>query len=81
LIKRRNAELRALAAEKAARFRASHVGREMTVLTLHRQEEGVTPAISDNYLRVSIPGNLPANQWMRVRATGLIGGGIAAVPA
>jgi threonylcarbamoyladenosine tRNA methylthiotransferase MtaB len=81
LIKRRNAELRALAAEKAARFRASQVSREMTVLTLHRQEEGVTPAISDNYLRVSIPGNLPANQWTRVRATVLIGRGIAAVPA
>ncbi len=76
VIKQRNAELRALAAEKAARFRASQVGREMTVLTLHRQEEGTTPAISDNYLRVSIQENLPANQWLRMRATGLLRDGL-----
>ena len=79
-IKQRNAELRALAAEKAARFRASQVGREMTVLTLRRQEQGTTPAISDNYLRISIQGNLPANQWLRVRATGLSREGISGQP-
>ncbi len=80
IIKQRNAELRALAAEKAARFRASQVGREMTVLTLHQHEEGTTPAISDNYLRVSIKGNLSANQWLRIRATGLNREGVSGEP-
>ncbi len=80
VIRQRNAELRALAAEKAARFRAFQVGREMTVLILHRQEEGTTPAISDNYLRVSLQRNLPANEWLRIRATGLSRDGLIGEP-
>lgn len=40
VIKRRSGELRALAAEKAAAFRAAQLGRTLRVLTLNRSSEG-----------------------------------------
>lgn len=74
-IKNRARELRALAESKAAAFRRSQIGRTASVLTLQRNEnhrnekdqEGFTPALSSNYLRVRVPGNWPANQWHEVK--------------
>jgi threonylcarbamoyladenosine tRNA methylthiotransferase MtaB len=66
VIKRRARELRALAAEKAGAFRAAQEGRTHRVLTLHRQGELWTAAISGNYLTVRVAGHWPANQWMSV---------------
>ena len=73
-IKNRARELRALAERKAAAFRNSQIGRTARVLTLHRNEthrnekgqEGFTPALSSNYLRVRVPGKWPPNQWHEV---------------
>ena len=70
-IKNRARELRALAETKAAVFRRSQIGRTASVLTLHRNEthrnekdqEGFTPALSSNYLRLRVPGEWPPNQW------------------
>jgi threonylcarbamoyladenosine tRNA methylthiotransferase MtaB len=70
VIKDRARELRALAENKAAAFRVSQIGCTAKVLTLHRnekEEEGFTPALSSNYLRIRIPGNYPANQWHEVQ--------------
>jgi threonylcarbamoyladenosine tRNA methylthiotransferase MtaB len=66
-IKRRVRELRALAAEKTAAFRAAQAGQPLRALTLHTQSEDAggpwTAAITDNYLTLRVPGHLPANQW------------------
>lgn len=70
VIKQRVHELRALAAAKAAAFRAAHAGQTLRALTLHTRGEGAggpwTEAISDNYLKVRVPGCHPANRWHHV---------------
>ncbi len=71
VIKRRVRELRALATEKTAAFRAAHTGQTLRALTLSTRGESEsgswTEAISDNYLTVRIPGRWPANQWKEIR--------------
>jgi threonylcarbamoyladenosine tRNA methylthiotransferase MtaB len=67
IVKQRSRELRALAAQKAATFRASQAGQTLRVLTLHTRGSDLsgdwTEAISDNYLTVRLRGHLPANEW------------------
>lgn len=73
-IKRRSRELRQLAAEKAARFRAAQIGRCLRGLTL--QHTGLTDGTSwtevltDHYLRVRLTGSYPANEFVHVWVTG-----------
>ena len=73
IIKRRARELRSLAERKSAAFRRSQTGRTLRVLTLRRNEheerQGLTPALSSNYLRVCFSGSLPSNLWVDVAAT------------
>jgi len=70
IIKRRARELRALGEAKAAAFRLTQVGRTLRVLTLRRDEgalsQGVTPALSGNYLRVQVRGAYSPNSWANV---------------
>jgi threonylcarbamoyladenosine tRNA methylthiotransferase MtaB len=70
IVKRRARALRVLTDRKSAEFRQSQVGRTLQVLTLHRSanDPASTPALSENYLSVTIPGVLPHNQWLTVRA-------------
>ncbi len=72
VIRQRARELRALAAQKAAAFRAAQAGRTLRVLTLRAQggdERGAyTEALSGNFLTLRVPGRLPANQWRNERA-------------
>ena len=67
-IKHRACELRALGESKSAAFRRSQFGRTLRVLTLHRDDrdarDGVTPALSSNYLSVRVPGAIDFNQWV-----------------
>jgi len=67
IIKSRARQLRALSDAKSAAFRRSQFGRSLRVLTLHRSEpdqrNAVTPALSSNYLKLSVPGLREANQW------------------
>jgi threonylcarbamoyladenosine tRNA methylthiotransferase MtaB len=67
VIKRRSAELRALAAEKSADFRAAQAGKVLRVLTLHRKGDGWTEALSGNYLKVRLAGRRPANRFVDAR--------------
>jgi threonylcarbamoyladenosine tRNA methylthiotransferase MtaB len=73
LIKRRSAELRALAAQKSAAFRAAHDGQSLRLLTLNRMGSGPegawTAALSDNYLTVRLPGALRRNLWVQARVS------------
>jgi threonylcarbamoyladenosine tRNA methylthiotransferase MtaB len=70
-IKRRARELRALSEAKSSAFRQSQLGRTLRVLTLRRDEdetrEGLTPALSSNYLRVKIRDLLDFNEWTDIR--------------
>jgi len=71
VIKRRARELRARGEAKAATFRQSQLGRTLRVLTLRSDEgdtrEGLTPALSSNYLRVKVDDVLDFNTWTNVR--------------
>jgi threonylcarbamoyladenosine tRNA methylthiotransferase MtaB len=81
-IKRRARQLRALAEAKSAHFRRSQQGRTLRVLTLQRKENSdTTPALSSNYLRVSVPGMLGANHWLNVRFSGEENGGLSVLTA
>jgi threonylcarbamoyladenosine tRNA methylthiotransferase MtaB len=70
VVRRRARELRAISAAKSAAFRASQVGLQHRVLTLHRSgsesNELWTGAIAGNYLSVRVAGAWPANQWLDV---------------
>ncbi|MDE3137314.1 MAG: tRNA (N(6)-L-threonylcarbamoyladenosine(37)-C(2))-methylthiotransferase MtaB [Acidobacteriota bacterium] len=77
-IRERSRELRALAAEKAARFRASQSGRVTRALTLQTIRDGATDALTGNYLTVSIPGVWRANEWHTVRLRELAAGNLEA---
>ena len=68
VLRERGRILRELAAEKNRLFRERQLGRTLIVLTLEESASEGTAALSDNYLKVVIPGErLPANQWVRVR--------------
>jgi len=65
-IHRRARELRAIARTKSEEFRTSQVGRKLRALTLGRQEENSTFAVTGNYLNVRVTGSLPRNRWLEV---------------
>jgi threonylcarbamoyladenosine tRNA methylthiotransferase MtaB len=84
LIKRRARELRALADAKSASFRNSQIGRSLQLLTLRRGPDHIqsttTPAISENFLSVQLPVDLPPNQFVFASVTGLEGTVLHALP-
>lgn len=71
VIRRRSRELRALGEKKKSAFRAAQAGTTLRVLTLREQGSDAsgpwTAAISDNYLRLRVPGRYPRNQFLDVR--------------
>jgi len=71
--KRRSKEVRALASEKSAAFRAAQLGGKLRVLTLNRNGNGPsgpwTTALSSNYLEARVRGCWPANQMLAIRIT------------
>ncbi len=70
----RNRILRELAAEKGSAFRQSLAGRTLAVLTLDQEHSLGTVALSDNYVKVLIPGErLPSNHLVEVEITGTLG--------
>lgn len=73
VIRERARRLRSLSLAKSAAFRASQSGRSMRALTLARTGEAPhgawTEALTGNYLKVRIAGQLPANRWYEVSVT------------
>ena len=63
IIRERARTLRALARKKSSEFRSAQAGRIFRALTLVGGEDTWTPALTPNYLKVRIPGRLPANEW------------------
>jgi threonylcarbamoyladenosine tRNA methylthiotransferase MtaB len=70
-VKNRARELRALGEKKSQEFRSSQAGRILRVLTLRSDPKHpeTTPALSSNYLRVRVRGQLAANEWLDVGVT------------
>lgn len=63
----RNRVLRELAAEKNLAFRKKFIGQNLDVITLQASNENCTEALSDNYLKITIPGHHQPNQWKTVQ--------------
>jgi threonylcarbamoyladenosine tRNA methylthiotransferase MtaB len=75
----RNRILRELAAEKNLEFRRRFLGKTLDVITLQSPSPQSTEALSDNYLRITLPGLHPANAWMNVKINALAAEGLCAV--
>ena len=75
----RNRVLRDLAARKNLEFRRGFTGRTLDVITLQDGGEGWTEALSDNYLKVRVAGNLGANRRGTARVTDIGDDHVAAV--
>ncbi len=73
-VRERMAILKALADQKSHAFRSRFLGQTLPAITLHASASlaarSVTPALSDNFLPVEIPGMHPANQLVEVTITG-----------
>ncbi|MGA8185957.1 MAG: tRNA (N(6)-L-threonylcarbamoyladenosine(37)-C(2))-methylthiotransferase MtaB [Terriglobia bacterium] len=52
-------ELRSLIAARRGRFLHEQIGRNLSVVVLHKVQEGTPTALSTNYLQVSLPGSDP----------------------
>lgn len=64
LMKQRSRILRELAAAKKLAFMQSFVGQTVSALTLNVYEDDCTEALTDNYLKLRLPGYYAANQWI-----------------
>jgi threonylcarbamoyladenosine tRNA methylthiotransferase MtaB len=74
VVRERARILRELAAAKNLRFRESHVGRTLRVLTLGGSTAESTLALTENYLTVVLVGDsLPVNQWAEARIRAVCG--------
>lgn len=78
LAKERNRILRELIAEKNLRWREQFVGREIEVITLHSNTDGTTEALSNNYVKVQMAGEVPSNELVRVTVDSLSDDGLFA---
>jgi threonylcarbamoyladenosine tRNA methylthiotransferase MtaB len=62
----RNHALRELASRKKASFMGSMVGTAVQAITLKTIGADFTEALTDNYLKIKIPGRYEANRWMKL---------------
>ncbi len=68
VLRERSRILRGLSAEKNRDFRQRQIGRTLRVLTLDEKTGAGISALSDNFLRISLPGVfLPSNELVDVR--------------
>ena len=62
----RNRVLREIAVAKQAAFRRSLVGTVVEAITLRTGNEEFTEALTDNYLKIQVRGQLEPNRWIGV---------------
>ena len=70
----RNRVLRELATEKKLAFQRSFVGKSLQAITLSAFDGEATEALTDNYLKLRVPGRHAPNQWLTVHIENLSGG-------
>jgi threonylcarbamoyladenosine tRNA methylthiotransferase MtaB len=73
LARERNAVLREIAAQKKGCFLRSQVGAEVEAITLQTGGAGFTEALTENYVKAKIPGQLEANRWVCLRVESIDG--------
>ena len=76
LARERNRVLRELAARKKSQFMWSFVGRALEAITLPRQSEGRTEALTDNYLTLLVQGHMAGNQRVRAQVNAVEAGAL-----
>ncbi len=73
----RNQILREIVAQKKRAFMESFIGKTIEAITLDaadcKKDGRSTEALTDNYLKLHLAGNLAPNQWLRVQITGTSG--------
>ena len=62
--RRRNAVLREIASSKKQNFMHSLIGTQLEAITLQTGGANFTEALTDNYLKIKIPGRHDANRWL-----------------
>jgi len=73
LARERNGMLREIAAAKKAAFLRSLVGTNVDAITLRAGGEDFTEALTDNYLKIRVPGCREANRWIELRVQAVEG--------
>jgi threonylcarbamoyladenosine tRNA methylthiotransferase MtaB len=63
----RNQVLREIADAKKAAFMQAQVGKVVEAITLRSGDDESTEALTDNYLKMRIPGRLQSNRWIEAR--------------
>jgi threonylcarbamoyladenosine tRNA methylthiotransferase MtaB len=63
----RNRQLREIASAKKRALAQSLVGSTVEAITLHARNQNFTEALTDNYLKMRVFGELEANRWLQVR--------------
>lgn len=76
----RNRVLREIASYKKAAFMRSLVGTVVEAITLQTGGADFTEALTENYLKMKIPGLQEANHWMNVQVEGTHGGVLLGKP-
>lgn len=66
----RNRELREIAGAKKKAFARGLVGSTVEAITLRARSRNFTEALTDNYLKMRVSGELEANRWWRVQVEG-----------
>ena len=79
VIKQRNRILREAAAQKKLAFMRCFVGQTLAAITLNVYEDGCTEALTDNYLKLRLPGRYPANRWITALVRSATGDGLGGV--
>jgi len=73
LARERNGVLREIASAKKAAFLRSQVGTILPAITLQSTGPGFTEALTDNYLKAKITGQMAPNRWIQFRAESVEG--------
>lgn len=71
-----NRILRELIAKKNRRWREQFIARTLEAITLHANTDGTTEALSNNFIKVQVTGEWPANTMVNVEVSGLSDDGL-----
>jgi threonylcarbamoyladenosine tRNA methylthiotransferase MtaB len=74
----RNRILRDLASAKKLAFMRSFIGKPVQAITLNVFDGDCTEALTDNYLKLKIPGQQPANRWITANIRDVVNGALRA---
>ncbi len=67
IARERNHVLRELASTKKLAFMQAQVGKTLEAITLRSSDDNSTEALTDNYLKIKIPGRWEPNRWVEAR--------------